>query len=604
MKTAEGRVTPRQLAALLFLSRAFTCLALSGGSDAPLALPLSFALQVPVMLLALRLAKKQILRHAAVRAVLLAACLAAAVQTLRLSASLVTSGVSGISGTALLLFLAAAGALAAARGHQALARSAVLLFFGALAGLAVVLLSLWGCYDAANLAPLEFSAPSVLSGALRGLARNAELLLLPVLAPDAPDFGPRHGVLWLGGAAALSLGLAAVTALVLGPYASGKRYPLLSAVSCARSAAFGRADAVFLGVWAALGFVRLSLFLWAAGRMLPKLKPARRPLLPAAAAVLASLLLGGCAASSDRACVTALGVRATRTGVEVTAEVLSPTPEDSGATALCSGEGESCLAAIADAQRACGRTLYTGTCRALVIGAGSARELLSLLSELDGAGAARTGTAVCLADDPAALLGSCAPEGFASAASVLYEENGVTLLTSLNSLADPGRGLLLPVFDFDGGPCVAALACGPALTRIPPEAVGALPLSGQKLSVALSPEPGTDLALDHVALRAIPTESDAGISFELRVTARGRLLRGPDPEKAASEAEKALEETVSGLLERAVRGGNSDIFCFGKALSKKDPDRWKEASESWAQALETLPVSVSARVVLADRRGG
>ena len=62
------------------------------------------------------------------------------------------------------------------------------------------------------------------------------------------------------------------------------------------------------------------------------------------------------------------------------------------------------------------------------------------------------------------------------------------------------------------------------------------------------------------------------------------------------EAEKKIEEEIKGVIDKAQKDFQSDIFGFGEMLNKRYPKVWNKVKENWSETFATVPYTVNVRV--------
>lgn len=75
-----------------------------------------------------------------------------------------------------------------------------------------------------------------------------------------------------------------------------------------------------------------------------------------------------------------------------------------------------------------------------------------------------------------------------------------------------------------------------------------------------------------------------------------RNLKESDVENIQKSAQKHIESSVKGLLERMLKKEHCDIFRFGKRLEQKHPELYNELSKDWKKALTEIEVNITAKV--------
>lgn len=480
----KPQISPFQLFCLLFSGRLFTLLLWSPQSPQPGAILLVAAVG-PVLQLGLALLLCWFFRELVwgkqspgrlggwAQKLALAVCWAGCLVIAALTAGSVARFLSrafygGSYGLLAVVLLLAAAAVAAWLGLEATARMGALLLAAALAGLGLLLA---GSVGQGHLAYLP--APYAdLPGTARLLAyscfTNWELLLLPLLTPHCTKPMKKRAIaVWLGLCGGIQAALAVLAMAVLGYYGAGQSWPVYALARCARLALAERMDALLMGVWVLLGFLRCTVALWLAGDLWGRLrKPSTRlwrPALHGLAACLAALLvLSGCSPRQtigQKTIATMVELDYTGGRCRLRVEYRQPGAKDQPTRyGVYEGEGDTPQQALAALEQQHSLTLWLESCRVVAVAQphGSSYDhqtLAWLLEQLAVWADLRPLTSLVLAEGPVLKVATPEEKGETSTATQLLSlfdgRGGVlsgrfTLKDAVAQSRDPLLPLLLP----------------------------------------------------------------------------------------------------------------------------------------------------------------
>ncbi len=178
---------------------------------------------------------------------------------------------------AILLPMLAVAVYAAYTGIEGIARSGFLLFVVFLVAFLFIILSSVPEISLIRLKPLEQDGISqVLRGAYGVVSRSVELVLLYLLLPYLQKGKLGKGILSLTFLSLAAFELIAFFLLtVLGDFSIGQTFPFYTLASMSGISIFQRMDALYMGIWVFVAFVRLSLLIFLATELLTMMLPIR-----------------------------------------------------------------------------------------------------------------------------------------------------------------------------------------------------------------------------------------------------------------------------------------------------------------------------------------
>ena len=159
--------------------------------------------------------------------------------------------------------------VAVSQGLEAFARGSAIFALVVALGIGCIALGLWREYDFLNWVRMPWNIMDTAWGVYQGFAANFELVALLILLPytHLENLRPRMAAGWLGIVAILSVGMILITTFSLGEYAGLKIFPIFAAAASAKVLLFQHLDAVFMGIWVLLAFVKGTVFLFLASSM-------------------------------------------------------------------------------------------------------------------------------------------------------------------------------------------------------------------------------------------------------------------------------------------------------------------------------------------------
>ena len=195
--------------------------------------------------------------------------------------------------------LLAVGGYAASLGAEAVFRAGSLLFAFLLAVVVLMLAALLPELHLRQLYnPLAQGWEPLARSTVRSAAQNAELVLLALLLPRCGPGRDGWRLAGLLGVTALFYELFTFATLtVLGDYARLRLFPLHTLATVAEASVLGRMDLLHIVLWSAVGFLRVTLYLYGAAVCLRRLA-GRLPL--GAAVAVCVLGAGACALAIPR----------------------------------------------------------------------------------------------------------------------------------------------------------------------------------------------------------------------------------------------------------------------------------------------------------------
>jgi len=173
------------------------------------------------------------------------------------------------SASVLVLSLAvvAASMYGAYKGIEALGRASTVIFAFVLIALIILLCTLLPKADVLNLEPITpKDTPDILNTVLNMIAKNSCIPAMAVLLPFArgnTKNGVKKGIVSWTFAVYLSTAiLITIITAVLGDYLKTQVFPVYTVTAIASLGVTERLDGLFLGVWTAGMFVKISLFIY------------------------------------------------------------------------------------------------------------------------------------------------------------------------------------------------------------------------------------------------------------------------------------------------------------------------------------------------------
>ncbi len=166
---------------------------------------------------------------------------------------------------------------AASVGIEGIARSGFLIFIGFVIAVAVILFSSIPNVELKNVYPLEQNRlQEIAMGTYGVVSRSAEPILFALLLPYV---GGRTGKATVG-FTLLSAAVQELTAFfiltVLGRFSYSQTFPFYSLASISEISIFHRMDALYMGIWVLVGFIKLALLLALANDTVKFLLPKRK----------------------------------------------------------------------------------------------------------------------------------------------------------------------------------------------------------------------------------------------------------------------------------------------------------------------------------------
>ncbi len=201
----------------------------------------------------------------------------------------------------IVLPMLAVAVYAAYIGVEGIARSGFFIFIGFLLAFGLIVFSSIPNIELNNLKPIEKNIWQELTGGVYGtVSRSTEPILFGMLLPYV---GNKTGKV-VAGFTALSIGVLEITAFfiltVLGDFSYSQFFPFYSLASMSEISIFQRMDALYMGIWVLIGFIKLSLLLLLGKDIFPLLLPqrvnqnARRLSLPVTAMLVLGLAIPAC----------------------------------------------------------------------------------------------------------------------------------------------------------------------------------------------------------------------------------------------------------------------------------------------------------------------
>lgn len=161
------------------------------------------------------------------------------------------------------LAIVVASMYGAYKGIEALGRASTIIFIFVIAALIILLCSLLPKADWLNLEPISFdNSEDIMEMVISFIAKNSCIPAMAILLPFAKG-NTRSGVVWWTVAVYVSTAIIITFILaVLGDYLQTQVFPVYSLTAVASLGVTKRLDGLFLGVWTAGMFVKMSLFMY------------------------------------------------------------------------------------------------------------------------------------------------------------------------------------------------------------------------------------------------------------------------------------------------------------------------------------------------------
>lgn len=149
------------------------------------------------------------------------------------------------------------------RGIEALGRASTIIFFFIASALIILLFTLIPQADLLNVEPITMQdSKGIAEIAVNMISKNSCIPALAILLPFARG-NIKKGIVWWAVAVYLSTALLIlIITAVLGDYLETQIFPVYSITALASLGVTERLDGLFLGVWTAGMFVKVSLFMY------------------------------------------------------------------------------------------------------------------------------------------------------------------------------------------------------------------------------------------------------------------------------------------------------------------------------------------------------
>ena len=620
----SAKISPFQLFCLLTTGRLFTLLLWSPGNPQPGAILLAAAVgpfvQFGLALLLLWFFREVVwdgghpLVTKGVLAVCWLGCMVIAALTAGSSARFLSRAFYGGSyGTVAVVLLLAAAAVAAWLGLEAAARMGSLLLAATLAGLALLLAGAVGQAHLSYLPAPYADLPGTARLLLYSVFTNWELLLLPLLTPHCTKPMKKRAIAaWLGLCGGVQLAVVLLSMVVLGHYGAGQRWPVYALARCARLALAERMDALLMGLWVLLGFLRCTLALWLAGSRWGKLlRPSPRLRLPAlhglAACLAALLLLAGCSPRQtigQKTIATMVELDYTGGSCTLRVEYRQPGAKDEPTRyGVYEGVGETLEQALAALEQQHSLTLWLESCRVVTLLAPQAagqydhQTLAWLLEQLAQRVDLRPLTYLLVADSPTLQAAAPQDKGETSTATellALFDGRGgaldsrFTLKDSLALVRDPQLPLLLPTVTvaegrpgLDGFLAVEEARQG----RLTVAEAQLLPVGALAGVQAVEQLPGVRLR----GVRSLWLPGSQGPTLALCPVGS---VDGRQAGEAKARLQAACQEAAAQLMQKMEKESFPDLLGLQKTLVFFQPDLWVRQNQTLPALAETNSLKI------------
>lgn len=161
------------------------------------------------------------------------------------------------------LAVVSAAMYGAYKGIEALGRASTIIFIFVLIALIILFCTLFPKANALNFEPVTPNdVPTICDTVLNMLAKNSCVPAMAVLLPFARGNVKKGIASWVFGVYISTAILVAVITAVLGDYLQTQVFPVYSVTAIASLGVTERLDGLFLGVWTAGMFVKISLFIY------------------------------------------------------------------------------------------------------------------------------------------------------------------------------------------------------------------------------------------------------------------------------------------------------------------------------------------------------
>ncbi|MEE0930867.1 MAG: GerAB/ArcD/ProY family transporter [Acutalibacteraceae bacterium] len=149
------------------------------------------------------------------------------------------------------------------KGIEALGRASTIIFIFVVASLIILFCSLLPKADLLNLEPVSIeNSEDIMQIITSFIAKNSCIPAMAILLPFAKG-NTRSGVVWWAVAVYVSTAIIIILIIaVLGDYLQTQVFPVYSLTAVASLGVTKRLDGLFLGVWTAGMFVKISLFMY------------------------------------------------------------------------------------------------------------------------------------------------------------------------------------------------------------------------------------------------------------------------------------------------------------------------------------------------------
>lgn len=172
--------------------------------------------------------------------------------------------------------LVLAAGYAASLGTEGIARAALILCVAFSLGLLAIFLGVIQRLDPLNIQPfpLNGGAAGVIRSAWKIAARSSPVFTFAALSHKTRGKGVGKGFLWyLLASLVLQEIVTFLVAAALGDLAAAKAFPLFTLTTVSQISVFQRMDALHLGVWTAISFLRIAANFCACGELLRPFAP-------------------------------------------------------------------------------------------------------------------------------------------------------------------------------------------------------------------------------------------------------------------------------------------------------------------------------------------
>lgn len=162
-------------------------------------------------------------------------------------------------------------------GLEGVSRAGTIIFVVFLISIGFIIFALADNMKLYNIKPMvNEPVKSVITAIIANVSRNLEIVLLIILYPNINGSFTKISLGYIGLSSLFFLALGTVTVLILGDYTIKQIFPFYSVTAIAHIGVFQRMDALYMGLWVVLGYIRTTLTLIASSFILRRIFPSQK----------------------------------------------------------------------------------------------------------------------------------------------------------------------------------------------------------------------------------------------------------------------------------------------------------------------------------------